>query len=270
MQYVLSTSDDLITKLHITVLAALLYVPYHECDATYYRDVGASTRPPICVIVLFADLLGLDHPLARHGAFDTEAAAVSFLTSKLGIPEDAIALLTDAQWGAGRLTEAADCLSFPLSVSTGTATVTNHWGGIMMESPWLLTSPSTTTARYVHVVVSIIKLLAKSVTKAALQTLDDAITTAEKTLDSVHNGPPVMLDLFVQLDGFAVLSHVIQIRNDSAETWYKALDVENKLAFCDGLRREGLGLEHLDPPILEFSFSFPGSDRISRRLARPP
>ncbi|KAI9456865.1 Fungalysin metallopeptidase-domain-containing protein [Lactarius psammicola] len=52
--------------------------------------------------------------------------------------------------------------------------------------------------------------------------LADAIATAEETLYGTYNGRPATLEFVVQPNGFAALTHVIQIQNENAGTWYEA------------------------------------------------
>ncbi|SRR6266702_2560393 len=58
--------------------------------------------------------------------------------------------------------------------------------------------------------------------------LRDAIATAEKTLDGTYNGHPTTLEFVVQPNGFAALTHVIQIQNKTTGTWFEAfVDAHN-------------------------------------------
>ncbi|TFK66605.1 hypothetical protein BDN72DRAFT_899704 [Pluteus cervinus] len=52
--------------------------------------------------------------------------------------------------------------------------------------------------------------------------LDQAITKAEGLLDGKHNDITPTLEYLVRPDGSAALVHVIQIQNESANTWYEA------------------------------------------------
>ncbi|KAH9029325.1 Fungalysin metallopeptidase-domain-containing protein [Lactarius deliciosus] len=52
--------------------------------------------------------------------------------------------------------------------------------------------------------------------------VEDATTTAEKALKGTYNGHKTTLEFVVQPNGYAALSHVIQIQNDTAGTWYEA------------------------------------------------
>ncbi|KAH9020571.1 Fungalysin metallopeptidase-domain-containing protein [Lactarius pseudohatsudake] len=58
--------------------------------------------------------------------------------------------------------------------------------------------------------------------------VDDATATAEKALKGTYNGHNTTLEFVVQPNGYAALSHVIQIQNDTAGTWYEAfIDAHN-------------------------------------------
>jgi hypothetical protein len=49
-----------------------------------------------------------------------------------------------------------------------------------------------------------------------------AIATAEKALDGKFNEHPATIEYLVKDDGFVALTHVVQIRNETAGTWYQA------------------------------------------------
>jgi extracellular elastinolytic metalloproteinase len=72
----------------------------------------------------------------------------------------------------------------------------------------------------------------------------EAIATAESTLDGTYNGHPTKLEFFVQPDGFAALTYVIQIQNVTAGTWYEAfVDAHNNtlLSVTDFVRKASVG-----------------------------
>ncbi|KAH9173735.1 Fungalysin metallopeptidase-domain-containing protein [Lactarius sanguifluus] len=52
--------------------------------------------------------------------------------------------------------------------------------------------------------------------------ISDAIAVAERTLAGTHDGHPPTLEFVVKPCGFAALTHVIQIHNKTAGTWYEA------------------------------------------------
>jgi hypothetical protein len=53
-------------------------------------------------------------------------------------------------------------------------------------------------------------------------TLAAAIATAEKALDGKFNEHPATLEYLAKDDGSVALTHVVQIRNEAAGTWYQA------------------------------------------------
>lgn len=52
--------------------------------------------------------------------------------------------------------------------------------------------------------------------------LQDAILTAEKTINGQYNDHPATLEYVVKDDGSVVLAHVVQIQNHSIGTWVEA------------------------------------------------
>jgi hypothetical protein len=73
----------------------------------------------------------------------------------------------------------------------------------------------------------------------------DAIATAERALDGIYNKHPATLEFFVQPDGFAALTHVIQTQNETAGAWHEAfvLDSRNNtlLSVTDFVRGASVG-----------------------------
>ncbi|KAG6816129.1 hypothetical protein H0H87_008441 [Tephrocybe sp. NHM501043] len=52
--------------------------------------------------------------------------------------------------------------------------------------------------------------------------VDEAILAAEAALDGTYNNHPATLEYLAKDDGTAVLTHVVQIQNEAAGTWYQA------------------------------------------------
>jgi extracellular elastinolytic metalloproteinase len=50
----------------------------------------------------------------------------------------------------------------------------------------------------------------------------DAITVAEDALGGKHNDIEPILEYLARPDGSVALTHVIQVKNDDAKTWYEA------------------------------------------------
>ncbi|KAG5644638.1 hypothetical protein DXG03_008020 [Asterophora parasitica] len=53
-------------------------------------------------------------------------------------------------------------------------------------------------------------------------TLKSAISKAEATLEGKYNGHPAALEYLARPDGSVALTHVVQIQNEQAGTWYEA------------------------------------------------
>lgn len=53
-------------------------------------------------------------------------------------------------------------------------------------------------------------------------TVEAAISTAEKALDGKFNDHPASIEYLAKEDGTVALTHVVQIRNETAGTWYQA------------------------------------------------
>ncbi|KDQ25228.1 hypothetical protein PLEOSDRAFT_1045914 [Pleurotus ostreatus PC15] len=52
--------------------------------------------------------------------------------------------------------------------------------------------------------------------------LDKAISIAENALDGKRNEHPAALEYYAKPDGSVVLTHVLQVQNEAADTWYEA------------------------------------------------
>lgn len=52
--------------------------------------------------------------------------------------------------------------------------------------------------------------------------VEDAISTAEGKLNGKYNNHPASIEYFAKDDGSVALTHVVQIRNVGAGTWYEA------------------------------------------------
>lgn len=65
-------------------------------------------------------------------------------------------------------------------------------------------------------------LIASIASSTATVSLDAAIKTAEDALDGRFNDHPATLEYFVGADGAVALTHVMQIKNEAAGTWFQA------------------------------------------------
>ncbi|KAH9056490.1 Fungalysin metallopeptidase-domain-containing protein [Lactarius vividus] len=147
---------------------------------------------------------GLDHPLARRaGNFDIKAASVSFLASKLGIQESDIHFRTSANAEVAQHAFLKQQIN-GVPVANAVANVAFSDDGKVLSFGSSFVKPSG------------------SADQTPTVSLNDAIATAEKALGGTHNGHPTTLEFLIQPDGSAVLTHVIQIQNESAGTWVEA------------------------------------------------
>ncbi|KAI9439560.1 Fungalysin metallopeptidase-domain-containing protein [Lactarius indigo] len=144
-----------------------------------------------------------------RGTLEPGAAAVSFLAARLGISEESVHLNTRAQGQVAHHVFLAQKIN-GVPVANAVANVGFNKNGKVssFSSSFVEHSGSADTDPSVS--------------------LDDAIATAEKTLYGTHNGHPPRLEFVVKPCGFAALTHVIQIHNKTAGTWYEAfVDAHN-------------------------------------------
>ncbi|KAH9164614.1 Fungalysin metallopeptidase-domain-containing protein [Lactarius sanguifluus] len=147
---------------------------------------------------------GLDHPLARRaGNFDIKAASVSFLASKLGIQQNDVYFRTSAKAEVAQHAFLKQQIN-GVPVANAVANVAFSDDGKVLSFSSSFVKPSG------------------SAEQTPTVSLNEAIATAEKALDGTHNGHPATLEFLIQPDGSAVLTHVIQIQNESAGTWVEA------------------------------------------------
>ncbi|KAH9174148.1 Fungalysin metallopeptidase-domain-containing protein [Lactarius sanguifluus] len=146
-------------------------------------------------------------PHPRYGRYfrstlDAGAAAVSFLGHKLSVSEDSIHIRTSAQGQAAHHV-------FLVQKINGVP-VANAVANVAFNDNGKVSSYSSSFVKY-----SAAADINPSVS------LDDAITTAERTLAGTHDGHPPKLEFVVKPCGFAALTHVIQIHNKTAGTYYE-------------------------------------------------
>ncbi|KAH8981283.1 Fungalysin metallopeptidase-domain-containing protein [Lactarius hatsudake] len=206
------------SKLLSSVLIALLYAS--TTNATPFlstskhtthraRSLGADgslkleTFHPESIFEGFG-VEGLDHPLARRaGDFDIKAASLSFLASKLGIQQNDIHFRTSAKAEMAQHAFLKQQIN-GVPVANAVANVAFSDDGKVLSFSSSFVKPSG------------------SANQTPTVSLSDAIATAEKALDGTHNGHPATLEFLIQPDGFATLTHIIQIQNERAGTWVEA------------------------------------------------
>ncbi|KAH9053793.1 metalloprotease [Lactarius vividus] len=137
------------------------------------------------------------------------AIALSFLESKLGVSQDDILLRTIVP---GQVAQYAF-----LAQKINGVPIANAVASIAFNSNGMVSSFSS----------SFVKISGSADINPSIS-IDDATATAEKALSGTYNGHNTTLEFIVQPSGYAALSHVIQIQNDTAGTWYEAfVDAHN-------------------------------------------
>ncbi|KAH8978806.1 metalloprotease [Lactarius hatsudake] len=132
-----------------------------------------------------------------------------FLESKLGISQDNILLRAIVQGEAAQYAFLAQKING--------VPIANAVASIAIKSNGKISSLSS----------SFVKLSGSADVNPSIS-VDDATATAEKALKGTYNGHNTTLEFVVQPNGYAALSHVIQIQNDTAGTWYEAfIDAHN-------------------------------------------
>ncbi|KAG6905449.1 hypothetical protein DXG01_002595 [Tephrocybe rancida] len=127
---------------------------------------------------------GLDHPLSKRADADIVDASESFVGSRLNIDASKVKFRTG------------------YSAETVKHAYVNQVHVVAFGSSFV--KPTTIASSTPDVSV------------------DEAIVTAESALDGTYNNHPAKLEYLAKDDGTAVLTHVIQIQNEAAGTWYQA------------------------------------------------
>ncbi|KAF8626501.1 hypothetical protein AX17_006554 [Amanita inopinata Kibby_2008] len=146
---------------------------------------------------------GMDHPLAKHAELALSDSAKSFAASHLGVPENTMTFKS----------------GFTGEVTSHAYLRQTHDGIIFANAV------ANVAFNKANKVVSFASSFVKP-TKIASSTptvpFEDAIVSAEKTLDGKYNSHPTILEFLVLQDGSVALAHVIQIENEQSGTWYEA------------------------------------------------
>ncbi|KAH8991259.1 Fungalysin metallopeptidase-domain-containing protein [Lactarius akahatsu] len=160
--------------------------------------------------------------------------ALPFLESKLGISKDNILLRAIVQGEAAQYAFLAQKIN-GIPIANAVASITLNGNGKISSLSSSFVKPSGSAD--VNPSISV----------------DDATATAEKALKGTYNGHKTTLEFVVQPSGYAALSHVIQIQNDTAGTWYEAfIDAHDNtlLSVTDFVARASyrvLPIHELDP-----------------------
>ncbi|PFH50044.1 hypothetical protein AMATHDRAFT_61980 [Amanita thiersii Skay4041] len=146
---------------------------------------------------------GVDHPLSRRPESSLPDSAKAFAASRMGVDESEIGVRSSFEGEVAShayLQQVHDGIPFANAV----ANVAFNKGNKVVSFGTSFVKPN--------------KIASSSPTVS----LEDAITSAEQTLDGKFNGHPASLEFLALEDGSAALTHVIQIENDQTGAWVEA------------------------------------------------
>ncbi|KAF5380174.1 hypothetical protein D9615_006215 [Tricholomella constricta] len=146
---------------------------------------------------------GIDHPLSKRADTSIEDASVSFVESHLKIKSSAIKFRTGYTAESAKhayVSQVHDGIPFANAVAN---IAYNHDDKVVAFGSSFVKPTS----------------IASSTPSVSLEA---AIAKAEEALDGKFNSHPATLEYLAKDDGSVVLTHVIQIQNESAGTWYQA------------------------------------------------
>ncbi|KAJ7592604.1 Fungalysin metallopeptidase-domain-containing protein [Mycena floridula] len=146
---------------------------------------------------------GIDHPLAKRSDASLEDTAVAFVSSRLNVADSAI------KFKSGYAGEVASH-----------AYVKQVHDGIPFANA--VANVALNKDNKVVVFGSSFVKLSQIASSTPTVSLEDAIASAEKTLDGTFNEHPATLEFLAKEDGSAVLTHVVQIQNAATGAWVEA------------------------------------------------
>ncbi|KAH8103011.1 Fungalysin metallopeptidase-domain-containing protein [Cristinia sonorae] len=205
------------SKFSSTVLLAVLYatsvkatpMPFAAKHATHRvreisPDLRLETYHPPSDYQTFGE--GIDHPLRKRQDASIETAAVAFVESQLGVKAEEVDVKSTAE------TDGADH-----------AYVQQKLNGIPVANA-VANVAFNKNNQVVSFGSSFVKPI-KAASPTASVKVEDAISTAEKKLNGKflrEEFPAPTLEYLAKQDGTAALTHVFQVRNEDASTWYEA------------------------------------------------
>ncbi|KII91236.1 hypothetical protein PLICRDRAFT_173122 [Plicaturopsis crispa FD-325 SS-3] len=165
------------------------------------RDLQIETYHPESSYETYED--GIDHPLSKRADASLSDSAVSFVQSKLGLDSGKVGFKSGFEGETAShafVKQTHDGIPFANAVANVAFSKDN---------------------KVVAFGSSFVKADKFPSSKPSVD-LKDAISTAEGKLSGSYNNHPESLEWFAKDDGSVVLTHVVQIRNEKAGTWYEA------------------------------------------------
>ncbi|KAG6853681.1 hypothetical protein C0991_002324 [Blastosporella zonata] len=162
---------------------------------------------------------GIDHPLSKRADVDIADASESFVGSRLNLDPATVKFRTGYSAETVKhayINQVHDGLTFANAVANVAYSHDNKVRVAVFAN---------IAMTYVDQVVAFGSSFVKP-TKISSSTpsvsVDAAVLIAEAALDGTYNNYPAKLEYLAKDDGTAVLTHVLQIRNEAAGTWYQA------------------------------------------------
>ncbi|KAI0777812.1 Fungalysin metallopeptidase-domain-containing protein [Trametes elegans] len=171
------------------------------------RDLKIEAYNPESTYETFGE--GIDHPLSKRADASFEDAAAAFVQSRVGVDSDAVHVRSSFEGEAAKhvyIKQKLNGIPFANAVAN---VAFNAEGKVVAFGSSFVKPPAS-------------KKVAPS--EPAVK-VEDAIATAEAQLSGKHdteNFPEPTLEYFAKDDGSVALTHVFQVRNEEAGTWYEA------------------------------------------------
>ncbi|KAH8089905.1 Fungalysin metallopeptidase-domain-containing protein [Cristinia sonorae] len=149
---------------------------------------------------------GIDHPLRKREDATVEEAAVAFVESQLGVKAEDVDVKSTSENSKAKHAYVQQKLNgVPVANAVANVAFNKEDKVVAFGSSFVKPSKAADTTPSVKV--------------------EDAIATAEQKLKGkfdAENFPAPSLEYLAKQDGTAVLTHVLQVRNEDENTWYEA------------------------------------------------
>ncbi|KAF8223985.1 metalloprotease [Tricholoma matsutake] len=189
-----SSSLAIVTPIHLKHAT-------HGAVRNFRRGIKIEPFHPASTYQTFG--AGIEHPLSKGAKLDIEDSSVSFVEAQLKVDASTVKFRSSFSSDIvhhAYVSQVHDGIPFANAVANIAFNRNNKvvaFGSSFMKSTSIASSTATVS-------------------------LDAAIKTAEDALDGRFNDHPATLEYFVGADGAVALTHVMQIKNEAAGTWFQA------------------------------------------------
>ncbi|KAI0824948.1 Fungalysin metallopeptidase-domain-containing protein [Trametes gibbosa] len=192
-----------------TTATAVPY-PLNSKFATHHtreisRDLKVEAYHPESSFETFGE--GIEHPLSKRADASVEDSAIAFIQSRAGVDPEAVHIRSAFEGEAAHHVYVKQQLNgIPFANAVANIAFNKDNKVVAFGS-------------------SFVKVPQKKLAATPSVQVEDAISSAEKLLSGTHdaeNFPSPTLEWFAKEDGSITLTHVFQVRNEDAGTWYEA------------------------------------------------